>query len=101
LKALSPHRHRREGRHRDDSYAAASPTLAGGGVSLGLGDAKDADISTGVGILVGGILVWTKPWRSPACKTRRSRAGGGISVRGRASTDPARDAFTGCGVVID
>lgn len=38
--------------------------LTGGGVILGLGDAKDAAISTGVGLLVGEILVWTKPWRS-------------------------------------
>jgi hypothetical protein len=40
--------------------------LAGGGVILGLGDAKDAAISTGVGILAGEILVWTQPWRSLA-----------------------------------
>jgi hypothetical protein len=35
-------------------------------VILGLGDAEDAAISTGVGIFVGEILLWTKPWRSLA-----------------------------------
>ena len=40
--------------------------LAGGGVILGLGDAKDAAISTGVGIVAGEIMVLTKPWRSLA-----------------------------------